>query len=132
MTNSPKKEKIAVDTAIWLEALLYGGSAEELIKMAITHKVELIMTEPQFDDLAQALSNSLQFSVEAIAQVRRFIEECAEILPGRALQPASGAHELPEILHLARESDASAIATTERSILVQMGDFEGIPIVVVA
>ena len=35
-------ERIAIETALWLEALLFGGTAEELVKMSLTSRVQLI------------------------------------------------------------------------------------------
>ncbi len=125
-------DKIAVDISIWLRALFFGGAAEELIKMALTGKVEILTTEAQFDDLATVLRQRLGFSEAAIGEVRRFVENATTLLPSPAV-PASGpAADISPLLQAARDSRASAIATSHASKLMGMADFEGIPIVTVS
>jgi predicted nucleic acid-binding protein len=125
-------DKIAVDTAIWLKALLFGGSAEELIKMSLTGKVEVLTTDVQFADLARVLSERLGFSETAIAEVRIFMESATTLVEAPALPAAGPGENLSPLLRVARESQVSAIATCDRSKLMGMNEFEGIPIVTVS
>lgn len=130
--TSEPVDKIAVDTAIWLKALLFGGSAEELIKMAVTGKVEILTTEAQFEDLKQVLQNRLNFSDTAVAEVRTFMET-ATTLVKTPEEPAAGPGErLSPLLRAARHSKVSAIATSDGARFAGIEDFEGIPIVTVS
>ena len=125
-------DRIAVDTSIWLKALLFGGSAEELINLALTGKVEILTTETQFADLANILSHRLKFSETSIAEVRKFIESVATIVRV-ATEPAAGpGDEMSTLLRAARDSQATAIATSDNSKLNSLEEFEGIPIVTVS
>ncbi len=128
-------DKIAVDTSIWLKALLFGGSAEELIKMSLTGKVEVLTTDIQFADLALVLREKLGFSATAIAEVKLFMESATTIIKTSdepAAGPAAGpGGVLSPLLRAARESQVNAIATSERSKLMGLDEFEGIPIVTV-
>ena len=125
-------ERIAIETALWLEALLFGGTAEELVKMSLTGRVQLISSRVQLDKRIQVLRERLDFSEAALDQVRRFVEDQVEIVElGEA--PAAGIPEnLPPILRAARIGSAHAIATTDRSNLLSLETFEGIPIVSMA
>ena len=125
-------DRIAVDISIWLRALFFGGSAEELIKMALTGKVEILTTEVQFDHLAAVLRQKLGFSEAAIGEVRRFMESATTLLPSPAAPATGPAADISPLLQAARDSQASAIATSHASKLMGMADFEGIPIVTVS
>ncbi len=125
-------DRIAVDTAIWLKALLFGGSAEELIKMAVTGKVEILTTEAQFEDLKRVLQDRLNFSDTAVAEIREFMES-ATTLVKTPEEPAAGPGErLSPLLQAARLSNVSAIATSDGARFMGIQDFEGIPIVTVS
>ncbi len=130
--STQEGERIAIETAIWLEALLFGGSAEELIKMSLTGRVRLVGTEVQITRLLEVLRDRLGFSEAALREVRGFVEDQVEIVtPGP--QPAAGVLEpLPPILQAARHGSVTAIATTGRSSLLSLESFEGIPIVSMA
>lgn len=125
-------ERIAIETAIWLEALLFGGSAEELVKMAMTGRVRLVCSEAQIDRLLAVLRDRLQFSATALAEVRILVEDLVELVVPAALPAAGVPEDLPPILYTARVGAVSAIATTGRSNLLALESFEGIPIVSMA
>ena len=141
METRPHGEVLAVDNGIWLAGLVYGGSAEELIKLGITGRVSLVTCESLLEELVQILRDVLLFSEAAIEQVRVFIDECAEILRdvgsvahlnGHRAVPAAGPFLQHPVLELATRSQATAIATTERSPLTSLGDWQGIPIIPMA
>ena len=129
MEISATVDRIAVEAAVWLEALLYGGPAEELVKMGLTGRIHIISTDLEVERLLAALCRRLGFSEAAAAEVRTFIEDCAEILPVVTPPAAGQPDETPSILQAARAAEVNAIATTGRSRLLELGDFEGIPIV---
>ncbi|MFT7617562.1 MAG: putative PIN family toxin of toxin-antitoxin system [Planctomycetota bacterium] len=125
-------DRIALDTSLWLKALLFGGSAEELINLAMTGKVEILTTETQFTDLARVLSQRLDFSETAIAEVRNFIASVASIVTVTTEPAAGPGDEMSTLLRAARDSKATAIATSDSSKLNGLKEFEGIPIVTVS
>ena len=125
MVRGQSDEVIAIDTGIWLEGLLYGGSAEELVKMAVTGRVNLISSEGLLDKLARTLERRLGFSEAAIDQVRQFVRECTIMVDDGDVD-FEGPHP---VLELAHRAGATAIATTDNSELLRRKTYLGIPIV---
>lgn len=79
MRKSPT-DIIAVDTDVWLDALLYGGAGEELVRMALGQGVSLVTSDTLLDELMSQLKTRWDFSDRALFQARRFITDCAEVI----------------------------------------------------
>ena len=71
---------IAVDTDVWLDALLYGGAGEELVRMAMGSGVSLVTSDTLVDKLLIELKGQLDFSNDALHQARRFITDCSQVI----------------------------------------------------
>lgn len=130
-SEAGETDLIAIDTGVWLQGLLFGGTAEDLVRMAVIESVRLVTSERLLRDLAEVLAAPLAFSAAAIDEVLRFVRDCTLVIDDdeEARVQGDGA---PALLRVARRAQASAIATTERSPLLALRAFDGIPIVAVA
>ncbi len=79
MKKSPT-DIIVLDTDVWIDALLYGGAGEELVRMALGQGVTLVTSDTLVDDLIIQLRDRLGFSVNALHQARRFVVDCAQVI----------------------------------------------------
>jgi putative PIN family toxin of toxin-antitoxin system len=134
MTVSPATEppeRVAVDTGVWLDGMLRGGTAGELVRMAISRRIQLVTSEALLEELVHAVRTRLDFSEKAAAQLRHMVRECALMVP-----PAVAADDAPPdrdtVLEVARRAGATAIATVHRPDLLKLGSYFGIPIVEIA
>ena len=117
---------VAVDNGIWLDALFFGGSSEDLVRLAIMGRVRLLTSETLLAQLGLVLARRLAFSEPAVAQVFRFVRECSDVLPDAG---ANGSEAVHPTLEVASRGQATAIVITQRSRLSHLGEFQGIPIV---
>lgn len=112
--EAPATDLIAIDTGVWLESILFGGAAEELIQMAVAEQVRLITTESLIEDLRLVLERRLAFSTRAAEAVVEFVRTCADVRPDQA--PAAGASDRhARLIRIAETAGADAVFTTERS-----------------
>ena len=129
MSTENPAELIAVDTGIWIEGLLYGGPAEELVKMAVSQSIKLMTCESMLLELSQVLQDGLSFSPAGAREACRFVRDCATVVKDDE-GPAAGPNDpRASLLKISVEHGATAIATTERSRLLRLDQHEGIPIV---
>ena len=129
MSDVGEGETIAVDTAIWLDGLLFGGSSEELVKLGMTGRVRLVTSEILLGELADVLQRKLGYSDAAVREVLRFIREVAEVHDD--LLDAAPAAGVPRgaVLDIARRAGATCVATTDGSALAPLDIHDGIPII---
>lgn len=126
--SEPTTDLIAIDTGVWLEGLLFGGAAEELVHMAVAEQIRLITSESLVEDLRSILERRLDFSPRAATAVVAFVRTCAEVLPD--LAPASGPPDPhARLLRLAEASGADAVFTTERSRIHGLAGRSEVPVV---
>lgn len=129
MNPTTPSELIAVDTGVWIEGLLYGGPAEELVKMAVSSNVVLMTCESMLLELSQVLQDGLSFSPAGAREACRFVRDCATVV-NDIEGPAAGSFDArASLVKASVEQGATLIATTERSRLFQLDAPPGIPIV---
>ncbi|MEZ6197743.1 MAG: PIN domain-containing protein [Planctomycetota bacterium] len=128
MSDPALTDLIAVDTGVWLEGLLFGGSAEELVRMAVAEQIRLVTCEALILELETILRRRLAFSEAAAQAVVEFVRDCAEVRPDPG--PAAGALDRRALLlNVAERSGADAIFTTDRSRLHRLGRSSSVPVV---
>lgn len=124
------RETIAVDTAVWLESLLFGGASEELVKLAVTGRVRFLTSEALIEQLARSLRTKLGFSDRAVRQVGHFVRSCSDLVPEPdEPDPSANGDKSRALLEAAERGEATLIATTQRAELLRMESHAGIPIV---
>jgi predicted nucleic acid-binding protein len=122
---------IAIDTGVWLEGLLFGGAAEELVRMAVAEQIRLVTSESLVLELCGVLENRLGFSSRAAEAVGDFVRECAEVKADLAPASGPGLSRHARILRMAEACDANAILTTERSGLHRLAGESSVPVVAI-
>jgi predicted nucleic acid-binding protein len=129
--NGEVVRRIAVDTGVWLDGMMRGGPAEELVKLAVTGKVRLITSEAMIGHLTTTLEQKLSFSPKATAELVRMVRDCSDVVPdlAPAAGPSPAASVRDSVLEVAKRGKVDAIATIHRPELAKMGNFEGIPII---
>ena len=135
MGDSSTSDILAVDNSVWLSGLMYGGSAEELIRCGMAGQVTLVTGKALVAELMRTLRNDLRYSERAVEEVANAIQDCATVyddagvVNGIAAGPSIGS---ASILSLAKLAGATAIATMSGTKLERMGEHETIPIVTIA
>lgn len=134
----PPKDRIAVDTGVWLEGLIFGGAAEDLVKGAVLGRVTLLTSEPLLAELVGVLRRDFEFSETAATQLARWVREVSEVVHHAAMVEAGAEADLngsaPDcgaaaVLRAAERGGATAIATTHRRAHAALQDHGGIPVV---
>lgn len=115
MSDVSDGETIVVDTAVWMDALLFGASSEELVKLGVTGRVRLISSELLLGELADVLQRGLDYSDAAVREVLRFVRDTAHVIDDLDVPAAGISHNI--VFSVARQAGATCVATTEGSRL---------------
>lgn len=122
-------DTIAVDTAVWMDALLFGGSSEELVKLGMTGRVRLVTSEILLGELAELLQRGLDYSDAAVHEVLRFIRDTAEVHDDLDAAAAGAGVPREAVLDIAHRAGATCVATTDGSALAPLDGRGGIPVI---
>lgn len=125
--------RIVADSNIYISALISGrGKPAELIELARTGVIRLLVSEAILDEVAEVLERKFKRPPEDIAEIKREIEGFAQkIRPSVALDVVKEDPDDDRILECASSGGADYIVSGDKDLL-RLGQYDAMPIMTVA
>lgn len=120
--------RVVADTNIYISALNFGGTAEEVLALARARTITVVVSPAILAEIEGVLVRKFAWSDQRARQAVRGIKEFADLVrPEMLVQVVTADEPDNRILECALEAQADAIITGDRH-LRQLGTFHAIPI----
>jgi putative PIN family toxin of toxin-antitoxin system len=121
--------RAVADTNVYISALNFGGTADEILTLGRAQAVQLFISPPILEEIEGVLVRKFRWSATRTRQAIAAVQEFAQVV-----RPKVTIHVVAEdepdnrILECALEADADIVITGDKH-LQQLKMFRGIPIV---
>lgn len=120
--------RVVADTNIYISALNFGGTAEDVFTLARARTITLVVSPAILAEMEGVLVRKFDWSHQRARQAVRAVQEFAELVrPETAVHVVTDDEPDNRILECALEAHADAIITGDRH-LRRLGTFHAIPI----
>ena len=120
--------RAVADTNVYISALNFGGTAEEVLALARVHAIELFVSPSILAEVEGVLLRKFHWSEKGVRQATGLIREFAQLVrPKEAIHVITDDEPDNRILECALEARADAVISGDRH-LRQLGTFRGMPI----
>jgi uncharacterized protein len=121
--------RIVADTNVYISALNFGGTADEILVLGRTGAVDVFISEPILDEVADVLARKFRWSAARIREARRAIRSFTSMVtPDEVIDVIREDEPDNRILECAVAAEAEAIITGDHHLL-KLKRFRGIVIV---
>jgi len=122
------RRRVVLDTNIYISAVLFGGRPDQLLSLARSDLIEVIVSPPILDEVARVLSRKFEFSRRHVSEVIREILSLAEVVaPTQRVTLIQEDDDDNRFLECAECGKADFIVSGDRH-LIAIGSFGNIPI----
>ena len=121
--------RIVLDTNVLIAAALKGALSEQILRLATSGELSLIVSSEILSELAEKLSSKFSWSEAEVALYFNTLREISEIItPTKRVNVVSADPDDNKILEVALEGRAELIVTIDQDLL-QLKNYSGIGIV---
>lgn len=119
--------RVVADTNIYISALNFGGTAEEVLALARARAITLVVSPAILAEIEGVLVRKFDWPGKRARQAVRAIQDCAELVrPEQSVHVVTDDEPDNRILECALEGHADAIITGDRH-LRQLRTFQAVP-----
>ena len=120
--------RAVADTNVYISALNFGGTAEEVLALARAHVIELFVSPSILAEVEGVLLRKFHWSAKRVQQATGLIREFAQLVrPQEAIHVITDDEPDNRILECALEAQADVVISGDRH-LRQLTTFRGMPI----
>ena len=121
--------KVVLDTNVYISAILFGGSCEEILKLAGQGSFELIISKNIIVEIESVLKEKFKWSKNKISETLTFIRGVAVVInPEISLSVIKNDPSDDKIIECAVAAKANYIVTGDRNHLLPIKEYKGIKI----
>ena len=121
--------KATIDTNVIISAILFGGKPEEIINLAATHKIVLVLSHDILAETAYVLRSKFNWENHKIEVVDAMFRQIALVVtPQQRLKVIKTDDPDNRILECALEGSVDCIISGDKKHLLPLKIFRGIPI----
>ena len=122
--------RVVLDTNIIISAILFGGKPEEVIKLALAGKINLLISYDIIAETVFILRNKFKWSNYQVREVDLMLRDNAIlVVPLKRLSVVDEDDADNRILECALEGKANYIISGDKKHLLRLESFKGIPII---
>jgi len=120
---------VALDTNVYISAILFGGTPEKIRKLSKEKKIELLVSEAIIAEVAEVLRKKFNWESWQISQVINDIRETATlVIPHQTLSVVKKDEDDNRILECGVEGKAQYIISGDKRHLLSLKQYQGIRI----
>ncbi len=121
--------RVVLDTNVFIAAALKGTLSEQILRLATSGELSLIISKEILSELAEKLSSKFSWSNAEVSLYVSTLREISEIVtPTKRLNVVSSDPDDNKILEVALEGDAKLVVSMDQDLL-QLKNYRGIGIV---
>jgi len=125
--------RVVLDTNVIISAILFGGKPEEIIKLASSEKITMVISHDILAEIVFILRSKFDWSGTQVEYADRMLRNIAAIItPRERLQVIKKDEADNRILECAVEGDADLIVSGDKKHLLPLQCYKQIPIVTAA
>lgn len=125
--------KVALDTNVIISLILFGGKPEEIIKLASSEQLTMVISHDILAETVFILRSKFGWSNLQVEQADRMLRDIAVIItPRERLQVIKKDEADNRILECAVEGDADFIISGDKKHILPLRRYKQIPIVTAA
>ena len=120
---------VVLDANIYVSALAFGGKPRRALRLGITRRVDVAISDPIRTEVLRTLRNKFRWSNERLAEADGLIGAAARsVVPVATLHVVERDPDDDRVLECAVSAKAELIVTGD-SDLLSLGEYEGIEII---
>ncbi|MDW7738869.1 MAG: putative toxin-antitoxin system toxin component, PIN family [Bacillota bacterium] len=122
--------RVVADTNVYISAILFGGKPEEIIKLALEEKIELIISGDILAEMAYILRSKFKWSNYQVNQLLAMLQETVMLVtPQQRLKVIKDDEKDNRVLECALEGKADYIISGDKRHLLPLKEFQTVRIV---
>ena len=108
---------VTPDTNLYVSALIWGGKPQQLLEMALAHKVRLFISDAIMDEMVEVLETKFKHSPKRLAMEKEYIgKRTVRCVPKIKLDVVASDPEDNKIVECAVHSRSEAIITNDNDL----------------
>ena len=121
--------RVVLDTNVFIAAALKGTLSEQILRLATSGELSLIISKEILSELAEKLSSKFSWSSAEVSLYINTLREISEIVtPTKKINVVSSDPDDNKILEVALEGEAKLVVSMDQDLL-QLKNYQGIGIV---
>ena len=117
---------VTPDTNLYVSALIWGGKPQQLLEIALAHKVRLFISAAIMDEILEVLEEKFKHSPKRLAMEKEYIGKCTvRCVPKIKLEVVVSDPSDNKIIECAVHSRSEAIITNDNDLL-RMKEYKGV------
>jgi len=122
--------RAVADTNVYISAILFGGKPEEIIKLTLEEKIELIISGDILAEIAYILRSKFKWSNYQVNQLLAMLQETVLfVTPEHRLNVIKDDEKDNRVLECALEGKADYIISGDKRHLLPLKEFQTVRIV---
>lgn len=127
-TVSAALMRVVLDTNVLVSAVVFGGVPGEIVEMAASRELTLVLSPALVDELRRVLRDKFTFSEDALYLTETLLRQAGILIePSQSLGVITEDPHDNRVLEAAVYGGADAIVSGDRHLLV-LKEFQGVPI----